>query len=584
MKYKNKLFSIVAAVIALISLHAPQAIAQPMAIGQNGFVTEDIFTVGESINGYFPPGILDGLGAYELDEDTVRILANHELLHFRGYDYEVNDGNGVSITLSGARISYFDIDKESRQIVDAGPAYNKIFDADGDQATDTSFLNQFFAPSLCGGEGEDPCVASTPGGFSRFCSSGVFEAEQFGDDEGLEDRIYFTGEEDGGAFNSDGGAEWALDPSTMSLYHVPAMGRGAWENITEVCTGDEDTVAFILADDSSPFDFDGDEIPEAAPLYLYIGEKDPDGDFLGRNGLRGGDLYVWVANNSGIRTPLDFNGSSGAKVQNGKWVQIDNSPGANPGGIADGCNAVENEKFDDFGYPSQCNLWLQAKAAGAFGFSRPEDVATNPDRCNQVVLASTGVDTYAVDPVTGDGADTFGTMYTIRTNFKKLKAKVKIIYDGDADPTRALRSPDNLDWADDGFIYIQEDEAEEDSLSGEVLFGDGAANPNEAGIVRMNKKGKKIKRVANIDRSVILDPTTAGTPVDMDAGAAGEWESSGILDVSELFDEDAGTLFLFDVQAHGIEDQEDVNPDSRIEDGDLVEGGQLLFLINEDDD
>ena len=45
-----------------------------------------------------------------------------------------------------------------------------------------------------------------------------------------------------------------------------------------------------------------------------------------------------------------------------------------------------------------------------------------------------------------------------------------------------------------------------------------------------------------------------------------------------LFGEAGGTLFLFDVQAHGIEDQENFNADSRINDGDLVEGGQLLFL------
>ena len=32
------------------------------------------------------------------------------------------------------------------------------------------------------------------------------------------------------------------------------------------------------------------------------------------------------------------------------------------------------------------------------------------------------------------------------------------------------------------------------------------------------------------------------------------------------------------MQAHGIEDQSDFNPQSRINDGDLVEGGQLLFL------
>ena len=186
----------------------------------------------------------------------------------------------------------------------------------------------------------------------------------------------------------------------------------------------------------------------------------------------------------------------------------------------------------------------------------------------------------------GQGA--FGTTYLVKTNFRNMSSTLTILYDGDADPSRALRSPDNLDWADDGFIYIQEDEAEEDTLDGEPLFGDGAVNPNEAGIVRLNPRfpdlGGMPLRVANIDRSVVLDASIANPAdaVDTDAGAAGEWESSGILDVSRLFGEDKGTLFLFDVQAHGIEDQDQFNPDSRIVDGDLVEGGQLLFLATGD--
>ena len=90
--------------------------------------------------------------------------------------------------------------------------------------------------------------------------------------------------------------------------------------------------------------------------------------------------------------------------------------------------------------------------------------------------------------------------------------------------------------------------------------------------------------MAEINRGVVYDasidnPTRA---FDVDFGFAGEWESSGILDVSTLFGEKKGTLFVFDVQAHGIEDQTtkgtSPNFDSRITDGDLVEGGQLLFL------
>jgi hypothetical protein len=40
-------------------------------------------------------------------------------------------------------------------------------------------------------------------------------------------------------------------------------------------------------------------------------------------------------------------------------------------------------------------------------------------------------------------------------------------------------------------------------------------------------------------------------------------------------------LFLFDVQNHGIDDQERFNLDSRIIDEDLKEGGQLLLLRSE---
>ena len=540
------------------------ALGSSMAFGKNGYFVRPLHTVGESVGDYTPPGILDGLGAYELNNETVRVLANHELLHFRGYPYEITFGSNGRFTLTGARVSYFDIDKATREVVASGLAYDTIYNANGDFATDKEFL------------------AHNLNGFSRFCSSQLVEPQQFGNGRGLENRIYFTGEEDGGFFNPVGGALWALDVDNNDLWHVPALGRGAWESVTEIDTGTTTHVALILADDSAPFDFDPDaeDGNEVSPLYLYVGEKDPSGDFLARNGLRGGKLCVWISG-SGERTPLEFNGS-GSLV--GSWVEVNNVP------QLDQADESGANGFDEFGYPTQGNLWLQAKARAAFGFSRPEDVSTNPANGTEIVLASTGVDTYAVDENTGNGADTFGTLYTVVTDFEGVDFSdfpgsgtvggvVTILYDGDADPARALRSPDNLDWADDGFIYVQEDEAEEATLSGdEVLFGPGAANPNEASIVKVDPADGSVTCIATIDRNVILDPTTEGTPVDVDAGLAGEWESSGILDVSTLFGEAPGSLFLFDVQAHGIEDQDDFNPSSRINDGDLVEGGQLSML------
>lgn len=66
----------------------------------------------------------------------------------------------------------------------------------------------------------------------------------------------------------------------------------------------------------------------------------------------------------------------------------------------------------------------------------------------------------------------------------------------------------------------------------------------------------------------------------MDGADAGAWETSGIVDVSRLFGVKRGTLFLFDVQAHGTDDQETYNSARRISDTDLVEGGQLSFLLH----
>ncbi|MCP5363626.1 MAG: DUF839 domain-containing protein [Hyphomicrobiales bacterium] len=538
-----------------------------MLVGENGYTTSAAHTVGESLPStsalnnlsnpgadYTPVGVMDGIGAYALDNDTVRVFVNHELNNDRGNAYQVSDGDGSSFAMVGARISYIDFDSDTREIVDSGIAYNTIFDRDGEVASSTAFL-----------ENDAP-------GFARFCSSALFEGETFGTNRGIADTIYFTGEEDGGSFNPTGGAEWVLDVETGTFYDVPAFGRGAWENITQLDTGTQTHVAFILSDDTSPFDADDDGDDEAAPLYLYLGEKNSgSGEFLDQNGLENGKLFVWVSD-TGETLPSEFN-TAGSLA--GTWVEVDNAQ--------DAAQASDDGStgFDSYGYATQRNLWTQAEAAGTFGFSRPEDVSTNPADGSQFVLASTGVDSYDVDPVSGNGSDTFGTVYTMDVDFSDLDnptGELNILYDGDADPSHALRSPDNVDWADDGHIFVQEDKAEDQSLSGEPLFGPGAANPNEAGIVKIDPDTGDLIRISNIDRSVILDPTTSGTPVDMDAGEAGEWESSGILDVSRLFGTAPGTTFLADIQAHGIEDQTDVNADSRIFDTDLVEGGQLVFI------
>jgi hypothetical protein len=526
-------------VIALALDLGAQPSAESMLAGLDGWGVQPLLTVtGALDDGYRPVGKLDGIGATELDPQTVRIFVNHELSASSGEGYAAN-----GVDLVGARISFFDVDKANFSITGGGIAYDAIFDASGALAVDTSFTHE-----------EMP-------GFTAFCSGTLVEAGQF-DGRGLVDAIYFAGEETGGGQTQVGGAVWALDIANGDLHALPAFGRGAWENAAEVDTGTESHVAFMLTDDTAPFDADGDGIAEGAPLYLYVGEKsvDPAAGFLERNGLAGGDLYVWVSDDPAKADPESYRIDDAAL--DGHWVAIDNSPDPE---LADEFGTTG---FDPYGNPTQRTLWTRAEEAGAFRFARPEDIATSPADGTEVVLAATGRENDF------NGADRAGEVYTMRLDFTHLTSgliggTLDFLYDGDSDPGQLLRSPDNLDWADDGFVYVQEDPA----AAG--LFGEGAVNPAPPGIVQIDPASGSVSRIVEIARDAIVP---AGA-VD-EAGV--DWESSGIVDVSTLFDLPAGTLFLADVQAHSLVEQDDrgvaAGPAALLTNSGLVEGGQLSFL------
>jgi hypothetical protein len=516
-------------------------------IGLEGYQVDPIFTVGEEVNGYTPPGVLDGLGAFALDDDTVRILANHEFSADLGYAYTL--ANGTELT--GARVSFFDINKETLELEDSGLAYDKIINRAGeevDEPTDLEFE-----------------------GIDRMCSAQYVAAHQFGDGRGLEDNLFFTGEE------TDGGTEFVLDPATNTLQAVPWMGRAAWENVTELDTGTTDKVAFLVGDDR-----------EAAPLLMYVGEKDTceGAGLLERNGLSDGKLYTWVPDGELADTPTftnedgeevdddnapdpaGFNGTGNSQA--GSWVELDYYRPDLAGSAVDTNDDGEIQDelgYDELGFATQAQQDELAIDAGSFQFSRPEDVATNPEDGTQAVLNSTGRggrysgdnwgDTYKIDTEFGDSGD-------------PLTGQIDILYDGDdagngqfQGSDFGLRSPDNLDWADNGKILIQEDRA---------TFADedfGGTSGEESSIWELDPESGKLTRIAQMDRSAVPEGQTDPEPDDI-----GNWESSGVLDVSQLFDEAPGTRFIYGVQAHSVED-------GVIADADLVQGGQLAFLTTE---
>ena len=492
--------------------------AQVRGVSRSGFRSQPLFTVGDEIEGFRPVGALDGTGAMNWTDRLVRVFVNHELEKSQGYKYSLQDGPSIH----GARVTYFDIDRFDRTIHAAGLAYDRVVDEAGAIVVSAQQINE---------------GSSSSQGFNRFCS-GVMVPKG---PSGFVDDIYFCGEE------TPNGRECALDVRSAALYIVPQLGRHSWENVAVLRDPDPNRVAILSSDDRG-----------GAPLWLYIGTKNAigDGSFLDRNGLASGTLSVWKTD-SGDRTPQDFHGTGSER--DGIFVELnhyDPSSAGSPG-------------WDSLGFASRENLDAQAAAEHAFQFSRQEDLSANPQGTNEVLLAATGHGSEFP-------ADNWGDTNLITIDFSEEgpTGKVRIVYDGDdagggqfANPDFGLRSPDNIDWAGDGFGYVQEDRA----TAPASLFGEESGN--EASVWKLDPRSGILTRIAEVDRSAIPSGQR-----DADASELGAWESSGILDVTALFPHRIDEkLFLLDVQAKTLRGQP-LGGDHQSED--LVRGGQLLFLAS----
>jgi secreted PhoX family phosphatase len=519
---RNSLALGVALAISGVTTASAFTTSEPAQVtGLGTWNTSPVFTIGETINGYTPPGIPDGMGAFERN-DKVLIVSNHELVSSAGYPYSLDNGTA----LTGARVSFLLFDKESRELEDAGLAYDTIYNRAGDIVDEASDLDF--------------------NGLNRLCSAGSFTKGQ----AGFVDDVFLTGEE-----TSAGGTEFALDVVGGELWALPWLGRAAWESVAALEIGgiNKTHVAILVGDDR------GD-----APLLLYVGEKIPGGNFIERNGLANGRLYMWVADNGDL-SPAQWNGTGTSR--SGRFVEVENY-NADEAGSADSQGELG---FDELGFATQMELDNQKVTIGAFNFSRPEDLHTNPKsgNGNQVVFASTGRNT-----TINQGKDVWGTTYLVDVKINRgrikndnITAAITILYDGDdaglqfPHPDFGIRSPDNLVWADDGLIYIQEDR----SIS---AFGDTSGE--EASLWKLDPKSGVVTRIAQVDRTAVPSGQTDTDPTDL-----GDWETSGIIDVTDEFDADGERLLFFNAQAHSLRG-------GPIDSENLVQGGQFLFLSTEE--
>jgi len=488
--------------------------------GLNGTKVQTVYNIGDAVNGNYISGIPDGLGAYPVGNGNIRLLVNSELNPTVGYAYTLANGT----QLKGGRLNFLTIDSQGK-VVESGLAYDTIYDRRGQIVTNGSQIN--------GG------TAGTTG-FNRFCAANLIQAGAFGrPSTGFDRDLYLIGEESGNYATMQ-----IFDPSTKTLYAAPDLGYGGWESATQLDTGTRNKVAILLGDDYAD-----------APIYLYVGTKETrSGDVLKRNGLVGGQMYVWAANSGTSKSSTLAEGST----TDGIWKAID---------VRDASKAGQSG-YDAQGYKYAATLRAEAKAMNAFLGYRIEDVGTNPNDPTQAAFNTTGGQS------TGSGAsavgtgDYYGSTWTIDVDFNRsgdpVTGKLKHVYDGDAagHQQNGIRSQDNLVWSKDGNLYICEDRAVEAGSNSDAAWG-----TREGSVWQLDPVTGQATRIAEINRKGSLPAGVTDTNTSI-----GGWETSGIIDVSDLYGHVAGTDFFVSVQAHGT-------TGGTITSQNLGEGGSIEHLI-----
>ena len=379
----------------------------------------------------------------------------------------------------------------------------------GERAYDLVFAENTFVGPAAQTDNATPA-------FARFCSGFLAGPKQ-----GFDRYIYLTNEESTGAATFDGRGGQSVAVFDNEIHTLPKIGRFSKEN-TVVQPGQGDQTVIISTEDG-PASLD-------SQLFMYVGKKDRSAhaSVLGRNGLDNGKLYVFRSLDPTRNSEQTFTSGS----VHGEWVEVPNAAAL-----------------------SDVELEAAVDALGAMTFIRPEDGAFNPNNRHEFFFATTGENKAQ--------GNELGRLYSLRLHPGDVlgTATLTVLVNADeviAHGGDAPLSPDNLD-ASDRYLVVQEDGT---SVSRPVM----AAKGRDGSIWRYDLVKGSVDAVgvdvSSQTRIAQLNPPGRdGVPV-----GPGVWESSGIIDTSDLFG--AGS-FVGDVQAH---------PPTAAPAPGTVEDGQLFLL------
>jgi hypothetical protein len=339
-------------------------------------------------------------------------------------------------------------------------------------------------------------------GYERFCSGFLMEGH------GFPEPIYFANEE------TDDGIVVGVT-ADGDVIEMPWLGEFAHENTIHVPYFNEgDQVVFLSFEDG-----------EATESEIYMFVSDSPEDFLQGDG----QLYVFGSTDDDVGAWDDIYYEDG--WVDGEWIPLD----------------------WDYSTQDETDLHNEAISKGAFQFIRPEDGATDKRSSHKdtFYMADTGnnVDENDVAIPPGANGQTWekGRMYQFEFTDKNdpTEMRFKVILDGndsEAPGFGMLINPDNIDTSKES-IMIQEDRIGVTRSTTSAPWYDITKN---AKILRYDLSDGGLEIVAYMNQ---LADTAA---------RHGDWESSGIIDVSSFYGKG---YWLLDVQAHSLQ-----------------EGGQLLLM------
>ena len=453
-----------------------------------------LLTVGDSIEGYRMVGIPDGLGAYASSNGNFTLLMNHEL-----------GGTSGIVRAHGSKGAFV-----SRWIIDRATLKVRR----GQDFTQTPNDVYTFDPTT------DHYLQGTIA-WQRFCSGDLAkEGAFYYNGLGTTERIYLNGEEITTVANSvvvDQGRAWARVATgghAGETWHLPLMGRMAYENLVASPHPQEKTIVALLDDSSintAPL------ITSSVPseVYFYIGRKKKHGHPIVAAGLTNGNFYgvkVSVEGNPVTEESNDFGLGIAATgfVGKGRFSLQD------MGDVSD-LTAVQIEEL--------------SFAARVTRLQRVEDGAWDPARRNDFYFVTT--------------ASLTANCRLWRLRFDDIErpekgGTIEILLKGN----EGQGMLDNVTIDHRGRILMDEDPGGDDRVAKIWLY-----DISSGSFIQVGEHNPKFFEPTILNNSAFL---------------TNDEESSGIIDAEHILGEG---WFLLDVQAHKT------NPDPE-----LVEFGQLLAM------